>query len=84
MAAEVIVYTKNMCAYCERVKALLNKREIAFEEINLSSDPDRLMGLVKETGMMTMPQVLIDGKLVGGYDEVAAADKSGQLAALVG
>lgn len=84
MAAEVIVYTKNMCPYCVRAKALLDKRGIAYEEINLSSDPDRLMALVKETGMMTLPQVMIDGKLLGGYDETAAADRSGQLAELIG
>ena len=84
MAAEVIVYTKNMCPYCVRAKALLDKRGIAYEEINLSSDPDRLMALVEETGMMTLPQVMIDGKLLGGYDETAAADRSGQLAELIG
>lgn len=84
MAAEVIVYTKNMCPYCVRAKALLDKRGIAYEEINLSSDPDRLMALVEETGMMTLPQVMIDGKLLGGYDETAAADRSGQLSELVG
>ena len=84
MAAEVIVYTKNMCPYCVRAKALLDKRGIAYEDINLSSDPDRLMALVEETGMMTLPQVMIDGKLLGGYDETAAADRSGQLSELVG
>ncbi|HMS71716.1 MAG TPA: glutaredoxin domain-containing protein [Baekduia sp.] len=84
MAAEVIVYTKNMCPYCVRAKALLDKRGIAYEDINLSSDPDRLMALVEETGMMTLPQVMIDGKLLGGYDETAAADRSGQLAELIG
>ena len=84
MAAEVIVYTKNMCPYCVRAKALLDKRGIAYEEINLSSDPDRLMALVEETGMMTLPQVMINGKLLGGYDETAAADRSGQLAELIG
>jgi glutaredoxin 3 len=81
--ADVIVYTTDPCAYCARVKQLLNAREIAFQEINLARDPDGRAELLRKTGMMTFPQVIIDGELVGGFTETLAADQSGRLAELI-
>jgi glutaredoxin 3 len=60
-------------------KALLNKRGVAYDEINLSRDPNGRSELVERTGMMTFPQVIIGGELVGGYTEVVAAANSGRL-----
>jgi glutaredoxin 3 len=84
MAASVVVYTTDMCPYCVRAKKLLEKREIPFEEINLARDADARADLVAKTGRTTFPQVLIDGQVIGGYEETAAADRSGKLAELVG
>lgn len=83
MAASVVVYTTDFCPYCIRAKSLLNKRGIEFEEINLARDADAREALVAKTGRMTFPQILINGEILGGYDETAAADKSGKLAELV-
>jgi glutaredoxin 3 len=80
---EVVVYTTEPCAFCTRVKMLLRSREIDFREINLAGDPSAVVELAEKTGMMTLPQVLIDGVLVGGYQETAAADRSGLLADLL-
>ena len=76
---KVVVYTTDRCSYCVRVKMLLNARGIEFEEINLSGDPTAFVDLAQRTGMMTLPQVMIDGQLVGGYQETAAAEQSGLL-----
>jgi glutaredoxin 3 len=81
--AKITLYTTDVCPYCVRAKQLLEKRELAFEEINLARDPDGRAKLVELTGMMTFPQIIIDGRPIGGYDQLAAADKSGQLAELV-
>jgi glutaredoxin 3 len=81
--ADVLVYTTERCPFCVRAKALLDARGIAYREVNLERDPDGRAELVRRTGMMTFPQVLIDGELVGGFQETLAADRSGQLAALV-
>jgi len=81
--SDVIVYTTERCAFCVRVKMLLNAREIEFEEINLAGDPEGFVELAQKTGMMTLPQVLVGSILVGGYQETAAADQSGMLADLV-
>ena len=58
---------------------LLKARGVEFEEVNLTGDPQGFVELAQMTGMMTVPQVVIDGVLVGGYNETAAADESGLL-----
>jgi glutaredoxin 3 len=81
--AAVTVYTTDPCSFCTRVKQLLNARSIEFEEINLARDPAGRTELLERTGMMSFPQVLIAGELVGGFQETLAADRSGRLAELI-
>jgi glutaredoxin 3 len=80
--SQVTVYTTEPCGYCRVAKALLNKRGIAFEEINLAKDPEGRAELVRRTGMMTFPQVVIDGENIGGYQELVQYDRAGGLAEL--
>ena len=77
------MYTTEPCAYCRQAKALLTKRGLVFDEINLAMDAAGRDELVARTGMMTFPQVIIDDELVGGFDELAAAERSGRLAELL-
>ncbi|MGO9249530.1 MAG: glutaredoxin family protein [Solirubrobacteraceae bacterium] len=77
--SEVTVYSADPCSYCARAKGLLRSHGIEFTEINLSKDPVGRVELASRTGMMTFPQVLIDGQLVGGFTEVKAAAESGRL-----
>ncbi len=79
MIAEVKVYTTNSCAYCVRAKALLHKRNVPFEEVDVTGDPVTRAWLVKETKMRTVPQIFVDGKPIGGSDELHALDRSGEL-----
>ena len=79
----VTVYTTEPCGYCRTAKALLAKRRIPYDEINLSRDPDGRAELVRRTGMMTFPQVMIDGKSIGGYQELVRADRAGRLTEFV-
>lgn len=81
--SNVVVYTTERCSYCVRVKMLLKAREIDFEEVNLAGDPEGFVDLAQKTGMMTLPQVVVGDILVGGYQETAAADQSGELAQLL-
>lgn len=83
MAQTVTVYTTNACPFCIQAKRLLDKRGIAYDEINLARDPDGRAQLVEKTGMYTFPQVLVGEQLIGGYQETAAADKSGRLSELL-
>lgn len=77
--SEVTVYSTDRCPYCARVKGLLAGRGVEFSEVNLSMDPESRVELANKTGMMTFPQVLIDGELVGGFEETQAAAESGRL-----
>jgi len=52
---------------------------VAYEEINLARDPTGRVELAQRTGMMTFPQVIVDGQLLGGFTEVQAAAESGRL-----
>ena len=79
----LIVYTTEPCGYCRTAKALLDKRRIPYDEVNLSKDAEGRIELVARTGMMTFPQVLIDGQPLGGFQELAAADRDGRLEELL-
>lgn len=77
--SEITVYSTEPCSFCVRVKGLLKTRGVEFSEVNLSKDPQGRVELASRTGMMTFPQVLIDGELLGGYAEVQEAIESGRL-----
>jgi glutaredoxin 3 len=84
MIATVKVYTTTFCPYCSRAKALLKKRDVPFEEVNVSGDEDKRAWLVGASGgRKTVPQIFIDDRPIGGFDELNALDGSGQLEALL-
>ena len=75
----VTVYTTEPCGFCRTAKALLTARKIPYEEINLAKDAEGRARLAEVTGMMTFPQVVIDGEPIGGYQELVRADRAGAL-----
>jgi glutaredoxin 3 len=81
--SDVVVYTTDPCSFCVRVKQLLGARGIEYTEINLARDPAGRAELVEKTGMMSFPQVIIGGELVGGFQETVQADQSGRLRELL-
>jgi glutaredoxin 3 len=81
--SDVTVYTTVPCSFCARAKGLLKSRGIEFAEINLAKNPAGRLELAQRTGMMSFPQVLIGGHLVGGFSELQAADEDGTLQELL-
>jgi glutaredoxin 3 len=79
--ARVQIYTTAWCGYCVRAKALLASRGIEFEEINLDDDPGFRQKLLELTGGWTVPQVVVDGRPLGGYTELWQLDKTGRFEA---
>jgi len=75
----VTVYTTDPCPWCLNAKVLLKKRGVEYQEINLAKDPDGRAELVRRTGMMTFPQIMIDEQPLGGFDQLLAADRAGRL-----
>ncbi len=79
----VTVYTTDRCSLCNSAKSLLERRGIAYKEINLARDPDGRSELQRVTGMISFPQVMIDGETIGGFAELLAADREGSLTELL-
>jgi glutaredoxin 3 len=79
--AKITMYTTRWCGYCVRAKALLDSKGIAYEEISLDDDPQFRKHLFDLTGGWTVPQIVIDGRPIGGYVELWRLDRQGRLAA---
>ena len=77
--ARIEMYTTAWCGYCERAKALLRQRGLPYEEIRVDDEPDFRAKLQEKTGGWTVPQILIDGRPIGGYTELWRLDKAGEL-----
>jgi glutaredoxin 3 len=77
------MYTTGWCGYCVRAKALLDARGLEYEEVNLDDDPAFRAHLQELTGGWTVPQILLDGRPIGGYAELWRLDRSGRLAELL-
>jgi glutaredoxin 3 len=78
--AKIEIYTKAFCPYCHRAKALLDGKHAAYEEIDLTmGGPKRAEMIERSGGRTTVPQIFIDGKHVGGSDDLAALDRQGGL-----
>jgi glutaredoxin 3 len=77
--ARVQIYTTRWCGFCVRAKALLDSKGIPYEELVMDDDPHFRQTVFDETGGWTVPQILIDGRPVGGYTELWRLDQSGRL-----
>jgi glutaredoxin 3 len=77
--ARIRVYSTRWCGYCVRAKTLLEDRGIEYEEISLDNDPAFRQKLFDLTGGCTVPQILIDGRPIGGYTELWRLDRDGRL-----
>lgn len=78
--ADVVIYTKPGCPYCYSAMALLKKKGADYTEIVASNDPEKKAEMVERSGgRATFPQIFIDGKHVGGSDDLHALDRRGGL-----
>lgn len=78
--AKVEIYTTSFCPYCVRAKALLKSKEVPFEEIDVTDDPEMREKLVELSGgRRTVPEIFINGKIIGGFQELKALEDEGEL-----
>lgn len=78
--ADVVLYTKPGCPYCFAAMSLLKKKGVDYTEIVASNDPAKKAEMVEKSGgAATFPQIFIDGKHVGGSDDIHAMDRKGEL-----
>ena len=76
---EVIAYTKDYCGYCAQAKAMLQAKGVIFTEIDVTEDSALEAEMIERSGRRTVPQVFIDGAHIGGFDDLAALDATGEL-----
>ena len=77
--AKVEIYTTSWCPYCHAAKALLEDKDVPFIEIGVAEPEMRAAMIQRAHGRRTVPQIFIDGRHIGGYDDLAALDRRGQL-----
>ena len=78
-APKITVYSKEQCPYCVRAKRLLEKKGFAYEEVNVEGNDALRAWLVETTGQMTVPQIFAGERSLGGFSDIDALDRSGQL-----
>lgn len=76
------MYSTAWCGYCDRARALLEARGLVYEEIRVDEDPAFRARLLELTGRWTVPQILVDGRPIGGFLELRELDRRGLLEAL--
>ncbi|ENV32155.1 glutaredoxin 3 [Acinetobacter gerneri] len=80
MTAEVTVYSTTFCPYCVRAKQLLERKGVAYKEVNLSQEaPEVRVELMQRTNHRTVPQIFIKDQFIGGFDQLYALEKEGKL-----
>ena len=78
--AKVEVYSTSYCPYCMRAKALLRSKRVEFDEIDVTDDPELRAKMVKRSGgRRTVPEIFINGRIIGGCDELYELEQSGEL-----
>lgn len=78
--AMIEIYTSPFCGYCHAAKRLLNEKGASFSEIDVAADPTRRQEMMgRANGRHTVPQIFIDEAHIGGYDDMAALDRTGKL-----
>jgi glutaredoxin 3 len=77
--ARIQMYTTAWCGFCVRAKALLDAKGLDYEEIRMDGEPDFRARLHEKTGGWTVPQIVVDGRPIGGYTELWHLDRRGAL-----
>ena len=84
MTDKVLIYSQDTCPYCVRAKSLLKEKGVSYKEINIQHEPGRREEMIRLTQRRTVPQIFIDNVPIGGYDDLALLNATGQLDELLG
>lgn len=75
----VEIYTKSYCPFCKRAKALLDAKGVSYQDYEVSTDKKLQREMLVRSGRLTVPQVFINNRHIGGSDDLAEAEESGLL-----
>lgn len=77
--ANIVIYSKTYCPYCDRAKALFKSKGVTYTEHLMDDKPEEMKALMEKTGMRTVPQIFINDQLIGGFTDLDALNKEGKL-----
>ncbi len=77
------IYTTSYCPYCQRAKALLDRKGVTYQEIDVERDTARREEMMARSGRRTVPQIFINGEAIGGCDDLHTLDANGKLDAIL-
>jgi len=80
----VEIYHKTWCPYCHAALRLLDNKGVAYRAIDVTTDRARERQMIERSGRHTVPEIFVDGELIGGFDDLAALDREGSLDGLLG
>ena len=82
--SSVTMYTSAYCTYCRRAKRLLEKKQVDYEEVRLDEDAEKRKELVERLNWRTVPMIFVNEQFIGGYDDLSALERSGELDRMLG
>lgn len=77
--SKIVIYTTAVCPYCQNAKNLLQKKGLSYIEIAVDKDKEKMEEMIKLSGRRTVPQIFINDKPIGGFDDLSVLNSSGQL-----
>ncbi len=80
----IVMYSTGWCPYCMAARDLLQRKGVAYEEIDVMDTPERRREMCERSGRTSVPQVFVGERHIGGYDELSALERAGELDALLG
>jgi glutaredoxin 3 len=84
-SVDVVMYSTAWCSYCERARALFKRKGVPYREIKVDEAPEqRTIMLERSGGRRTVPQIFIGARHIGGFDDMYALDRAGELDSLFG
>ena len=81
--SKILMIKKNPCPYCDRAQNFFEARDLKFDVLDLTDKPDEIVAWKEKTGWSTVPIILINDKLIGGYTDLKSLDESGDLEKLL-
>lgn len=81
--AKVIIFTTATCSYCVRAKMLLDQKKVSYQEIRIDLDEKKRDEMIEKSGRKTVPQIFINDKPIGGFDDMWALEQKGELDSLL-
>jgi alkyl hydroperoxide reductase subunit F len=81
---DIEIYSKDWCPFCSKAKSLLQSKQLEYVEVDITSDLQREQEMITRSGRRTVPQIFIDGESIGGYDDLANFNATGELDQLLG